>query len=304
MKKPREAAPGIPVLLFLLAFLLPREAHMSGSAVGTITREYFALSGDDGLRIHFTGPEEETKYHSRARAKIAARLEPLAERVAALIEKLRKKPAWSRSIRPYRPGPDLGTEAHLAHFELAEYASWLRELQAKGSYLYTTSFGHQPADGRHLTVTIRLVLAGRVEASALYELEDGLHTLRAGLPDDPRYAANPDGVSMRADGCEPHADRLESLRKALAARLEKQGLFYTGHAQDGSLFIARLEGPEFCLAQFELTLAGQHHWGRTRRAFVESAKELLAGAREWPGFPPDPAADEAPWRIVVDPPVL
>jgi hypothetical protein len=123
------------------------------------------------------------------------------------------------------------------------------------------------------------------------------------MPADPRYPANPDGARMRLSSCDNDGMKLQKVRAAFEAGLKKAGLLFDGHELDGTLFVARLEGRDLCLAIFEILMAGRHHWGRTKRAFVEAVRGVFKRAVEWPGYPPDPHANLAPWRIVVDPPV-
>lgn len=288
------------LIVFFSLLLFAREAYVSGSAVGTVTEAYFELSGDDGRRIHFADSGDESDYHRKERDKIAASLGSLADKIEVLIEKLRKKEPWSRLIRPYRPGMGAEPGVSLAHFEQAEYGPWLGKIQQEGPYLYTTSFGHRPEDGRHLAVTVRFVFEGHVAPVSLYELEDGLHRLKTPFAEDARYVANPDGVKLQTTGCDEHQENLERIRAGFTRRLREKGLFYQGHEFDGTLFVAGLEGRDMCLASFELLLAGRHHRGRAKQAFVQAVQDIFKRAVEWPGFPPDPHADLAPWRIVVE----
>jgi len=290
----------ILVVLFIVIFLFPREAHVSGSAVGTITETYFEISGDDGLRIHFINSGEESKYHHAERAKIAAALRPLAGKIKDLLDRLRKKEPWMRLIQPYQAGGWQGADVDLKQFELASYGPLIAKMQEKGPYRYVTSFQHCPGKTRMLNVTVRFMFRGKVESESLYELEDALHSLRTPFPEDARYPANPKGVELSSTRCDEYLMELMKIRTAFSERLEKKKMYFRGHEQDGSYFSARLEGPELCLATFVFTLAGAHHWGRAKRAFVEASQSVFKRAIEWPGFPPDPHADSAAWRIVVD----
>ncbi len=290
-----------PLLLVLLVLLFPREAHVSGSAVGTVTENYFEVSGDDGFRIHFVDSADEYEYHQGERDKIAMALRPLADKIKSLVERLRKKKPWSDLIQTYDRSADRGTDVNLKQFESPEYGPYLKEIQAKGPYRYVTCFTHNPRGSRPLRTTVRFMFKGGVEPESLYELEDGIFALRDALPEDKRYTANPQGVKLHASECDEHQQELEKIRTGFAALLKKHGLLYQGHEDEGSLFQARLEGPELCLANFELLLAGEHHWGRARQTFIQAAREVFQDALEWPGYPPDPKADEAPWRIEVDP---
>jgi hypothetical protein len=285
----------------LVVLLLPREAHVSGSAVGTITETYFEISGDDGLRKHFADSADEYEYHKDERAKIAEALRPLADKIKALLERLRKKNPWSDLIQTYDRSADPGPDVDLKQFESPEFGPHIKKLQAKGPYRYSTGFMHNPGKTLPLRTTVRFVFKGPVEPEALYELEDGIHALRDALPKDRRYTANKKGVKLHIDSCDDDKKKLEKIRKGFTELLKKQKLFYQGHEHEGSLFEARLEGEDLCLASFELILAGEHHWGRARKAFIQATQAVFKHAIEWPGYPPDPHADPAPWRIVVEP---
>lgn len=291
----------ILLVFFLLVLFFPREARVSGSAVGTITETHFEISGDDGLRKHFADSADEYEYHKQEREKIAKALRPLADKIKGLLERLRKKKPWSDLIQTYDHSADPGPDADLKQFESPEYGPYIQKMQAKGPYRYVTSFMHSPGVTRPLHVTVRFLFKGKVEPESLYELEDGLHALRSALPEDSRYVANPEGVILRASGCDEYKKKLEIIRTAFAERLKKQNLLYRGHEHDGALFTTKLEGRDMCLADFEITLAGNHHWGRARKAFIAATQEVFKHAIEWPGYPPDPHANLAPWRIVVDP---
>jgi len=290
---------GIILFLFLV-LLLPREAYVSGSAVGTITETYFEISGDDGLRKHFADSADEYEYHKREREKIAKALRPLADKINKLIERLRKKQPWSTLIQTYSHSADPGPDTNLKQLESPEYGPYMKKMQAKGPYRYVTTFMHNPNKSMPLHTTVRFMFKGTVEPESLYELEDALHSLRDVQGKDPRYRANPEGVKLIANGCEEYTDKLGKIRTGFTERLKKQKLLYRGHEHDGSLFSATLEGREMCLASFELILAGDHQWGRARKAFIQAVQAVFERAVEWPGYPPDPNADHAPWRIIVD----
>jgi hypothetical protein len=290
------------VLVFFLAVVFfPREARVSGSAVGTITETHFEISGDDGLRKHFADSADEYEYHKRERAKIAKALRPLADKIKALVDRLMKKKPWSDLIQTYDHSADPGPDVNLKQFESPEFGPYIQKLQDKGPYRYVTGFMHYPGDTLPLRTTVRFMFLGKIEPEALYELEDGLHTLRDTAPKDSRYTANPEGVKLHADSCDEYKKKLEKIRTGFTELLKKQGLLYKGHEHEGSLFEARLEGKDLCLANFELMLAGEHHWGRARKAFIQATQAVFKHAIEWPGYPPDPHANLAPWRIVVDP---
>jgi hypothetical protein len=291
----------ILLVLFLLALCFPREAQVSGSAVGTITETHFEISGDDRLRKHFAGSADEYEYHKEERKKITQALRPLVDRIKGLVDRLRKKKPWSTLIQTYSASADPGPDADLKQFESPEVGPWVRNMQEKGSYRYVTSFMHSPGETRPLRVTVRFLFKGKVESESLYELEDGLHALRDTLPADSRYTANSKGVILNASGCDEYKKKLEAIRTEFAERLKQQNLFYRGHEHDGTLFSAKLEGRDMCLADFELTLAGDHHWGRAKKAFITATQGVFKQAIEWPGYPPDPHADLAPWRIIADP---
>jgi hypothetical protein len=293
--------PGTKILLFLLVLCLPQEAHVSGSAVGTITETHFEISGDDGLRKHFADSADEYEYHKEERAKIAKALRPLADKLKALLDQLMKKKPWSDLIQTYDHSADPGPDVDLKQFESPEYGPYIKKMQDKGPYRYVTSFQHNPGDTLPLRTTVRFMFKGKVEPESLYEIEDGIHALRDALPEDKRYTANPEGVKLRTDSCDDSEKKLEKIRTGFTELLKKQGLLYKGHENEGSLFEARLEGKDLCLANFELTLAGEHHWGRARKAFIQATQAVFKHAIEWPGYPPDPRANLAPWRIIVEP---
>jgi len=290
------------VLTFFLAVLFfPREAHVSGSAVGTITEEYFEVSGDDGLRKHFADSADEYEYHKAERAKISKALRPLADKIKALLDQLMKKKPWSDLIQTYDHSADPGPDVSLKQLESPEFGPYIQKIQNKGPYRYVTTFMHNPGDTLPLRTTVRFMFRGKVEPEVLYELEDGISALRNAQPEDKRYKANRKGVKLHADSCDKYKKELERIRKGFTELLKKQGLLYEGHEHEGSLFEARLEGEDLCLANFELVLAGEHHWGRARKAFIQATRAVFKHAVEWPGYPPDPHANLAPWRIVVDP---
>lgn len=108
-----KAETKILMVFFFLVLLFPREAHVSGSAVGTITETHFEISGDDGLRKHFSDSGDEYEYHKREREKIAKALRPLADKIKALIERLRRKEPWSTLIQTYSHSADPGPDADL-----------------------------------------------------------------------------------------------------------------------------------------------------------------------------------------------
>ena len=288
------------LIVFLLLLFLPREARVSGSAVGTITEKYFEVSGDDGLRKHFADSADEYEYHKEERAKIAKALRPLADKIKALVERLMKKKPWSELIQAYDRSADPGPDVNLKQFESPEFGPYIKKLQDRGPYRYSTGFMHNPGDSLPLRTTVRFLFKGPVEPELLYELEDGIYALRDTAPEDKRYTANKSGVKLRTDSCDDKK-KLEKIRKGFAELLEKQGLLYRGHENEGSLFEAHLEGKDLCLAHFELILAGEHHWGRTRKAFIQATRAVFKHAVEWPGYPPDKHANLAPWRIIVEP---
>lgn len=291
----------IVLVFFLAVVFFPREAQVSGSAVGTITEKYFEVSGDDGLRKHFADSADEYEYHKQEREKIAKALRPLAGKIKALLDRLMKKKPWSELIQAYDHPADPGPDATLKQLESPEYGPYLKKRQEKGPYGYVIGFMHNPGDTRPLRTTVRFIFKGKVEPETLYELEDRLHALRDAAPEDKRYTANRDEVKLYANSCDEYKKQLEKIRKGFTELLKKQGLLYAGHEHEGSLFLARLEGSELCLANFELILAGEHHWGRARQAFIQATRAVFKHAVEWPGYPPDPHANLAPWRIVVDP---
>jgi hypothetical protein len=291
----------IALVFFLLVLCFPREAQVSGSAVGTITETHFEISGDDGLRKHFADSADEYEYHKKERAKIAKALRPLADKIKALVVRLRKKKPWSDLIQTYDHSADPGPDADLKQFESPEYGPYMQNMQAKGPYRYVTTFMHNPGETLPLRTTVRFLFKGQVDPESLYELEDGLYALRDALPEDKRYTANPEGVKLHADSCDEYKKKLEKIRTGFADLLEKQKLLYRGHEHEGSLFEAKLEGRDLCLASYKIILAGDHHWGRARKAFIAATQGVFKHAIEWPGYPPDPHANLAPWRIVVDP---
>jgi len=291
----------IVLTFFLVVLFFPREAHVSGSAVGTITEEYFEVSGDDGLRKHFADSADEYEYHKQERAKISKALRPLANKIKALLDQLMKKKPWSDLIQTYDHSADTGPDVSLKQIESPEFGPYIQKIQKKGPYRYVITFMHNPGDTLPLRTTVRFMFKGKVEPEVLYELEDGIYALRNAQPKDKRYKANRKGAKLHADSCGKYKKQLERIRKGFTELLKKQGLLYEGHEHGGSLFEARLEGEDLCLANFELILAGEHHWGRVRKAFIQATRAVFKHAVEWPGYPPDPHADLAPWRIIVDP---
>ena len=287
------------MMLFALLLLLPKEAWMSGSAMGTVAETYFTLSGDDGLRIHFARSEDESEYHGEKRDEIALALRPLANRVVTLVEELRKKEPWAGLLQKIPGQPVAGAEFKLRHFELPEYGPLLSEAQAKGPYDYITSFRHSPGKGRSFMVTLRFRLSGSVKPELLYELADGVFALRKCVAPAPGPRANPQGPRFNNHKCKKQVRKLKLVRAAFAEGLRKHGLSFEGGEHEGSLFTASLEGPRLCSVSVEYTLAGAHQWGRAKRLFIEAALAELKGAREWPGFPLDPKAEQASWRILV-----
>lgn len=289
------------LVFFLAAVFFPREAQVSGSAVGTITEKYFEVSGDDGLRKHFADSADEYEYHKREREKIAKSLRPLADKIKALVDRLMKKKPFSDLIQTYEHSADPRPDVNLKQFESPEFGPYIQKLQDKGPYRYVTGFMHYPGDTLPLRTTVRFMFKGKIEPEALYELEDGIYALRDAQLEDKRYKANPEGVKLHASSCDEYNKKLDKIRKGFSELLKKQGLLYAGHEHEGSLFQARLEGKELCLASFELILAGEHHWGRARKAFIQATRAVFKHAIEWPGYPPDPHANLAPWRIIVEP---
>jgi hypothetical protein len=195
-------------LAFLLVLFLPREARVSGSAVGTITETYFEVSGDDGLRIHFVDSAYEYEHHKQEREKIAKALRPLADKIKALVERLRKQKPWSELIQAYDHSADPGPDVNLKQLESPEYGPYLQKIREKGPYRYVTGFMHRPGNSRPLRTTVRFMFKGGVAPEFLYELEDGLFALRNAMPEDQRYTANPQGVKLNASSCDEHQKEL------------------------------------------------------------------------------------------------
>jgi len=277
------------------ALLLPREGRVSGAAHGTITRADFAVTAVWGPRIHFRDPDSEREHHAQERKAIEAALTPLADRIEAFLKRLKAKPPWDGLLQPYAP-TDAGTS--LAAFELADHRDVLAAIQARGPYLYETSFPHQLPGRGQASVHVRLVLQGAPELTALHALEDGLFALRTPMPADDRDRANAKGIELHAFDCDGTAKKLERIRSGLTERLEAGGLMFRGHEQEGCPFTATLEGPGLCRVELQWLMTGRHHWGRSKAVLVAAVQAVLPEAREWPGFPPSQEADQAPWRMV------
>ena len=209
------------LIVFLLLLFLPREARVSGSAVGTITEKYFEVSGDDGLRKHFADSADEYEYHKEERAKIAKALRPLADKIKALVERLMKKKPWSELIQAYDRSADPGPDVNLKQFESPEFGPYIKKLQDRGPYRYSTGFMHNPGDSLPLRTTVRFLFKGPVEPELLYELEDGIYALRDTAPEDKRYTANKSGVKLRTDSCDDKK-KLEKIRQQVLLHTDQE----------------------------------------------------------------------------------
>jgi hypothetical protein len=285
-------------MVLLAVGLSPREAHPSGSGMGTITETYFEISGDDQLRINFVDPRDEGRYHGGRRDEIADALRPLAGRIKSLLDRLRKKDPWSRLLRPYRAGSEQEPDVDLEKFEDPHHASYL----PSGPYRYATSFWHSPK-GSHfplqgLSVTVRFRFQGSVDLESLYELEDALRDLRSVLPGDPHDRANPESIKIQASGCKGFGkeldDELEKIRMAFTDKLQEAKLRLQGPEHERRPFHAELQYSQ-CRVTVDLTLGGFHQWGRAKAALIEAAQSVFKHAYEWPM--PEHSVNLLPWKI-------
>jgi hypothetical protein len=284
----------LKAFLFLFVLLLPREAHVSGSAVGSIIEPYFELRADDGRRVRFSSSLEEARYHRERSAQIARRLTPLADRIRTYTDELRRHEPWAHVLQKV----DIEAQdasVRLLTFEQPEYREILRDVQERGAYAYSTFFQHRLDDTR-VTVGLRFVFEGSVPLAALYDLEDALHSFRTPMPRDARDAAEAGRVVVHATNCEGHERVLDAIQLELTRRLEERKLSYDGNEAEGTLFAADLEGPGLCRARVELFLAGDHHWGRTKAALLETVSASALG-----GVSEDPAS-QSQWKLIVTPP--
>jgi hypothetical protein len=272
---------------------VPREAHVGGSAVGTIVGTYFELRAYGRRQAHPSNPSEEIRDGEERGAPIGRGLGPLADRVRAYVDDLRRVEPWSRllqtvEIEAQEPG------VRLRMFEQLEYREILREVQQRGAYAYSTSFPHHLGD-THLTVELRFVLKGWVSVATLYELEDALHQLRSPLPREAHHRAHAGGVVVHATECRGHEGLVEAIRGELTQRLEERQLCCEGDDPEGSRFAADLDGPDLFHARLELAIAGEHKWARTKLAVLEAVRACAPeGVTEYP-------APEIPWRLVAAP---